>query len=627
MHRNLIPASILILCLLIALRLNAQQMSVSDDSAWRSILTIESDSLRDVATGRFWDQRKNTDPELVKKLALERLRQARKTGDLRGIVGSYYILAQVYNITDDVTQSLKYTHEGIEYARKAKDTVRWIGLLENYGNISMNGNDMNRAYQIYQEALALAERTRSPYQQAMVLNSLGIAYARTGKHQEAIGYYRKALGLVQDDPVGQKAYMMYVNLAIAYKNAGRFQEALNEYYRAEKMIDSLGFDYEKMIVIDNMANLFLEMNRLSEAERFGDSAVRLSYTLNDRYVRADMYEMFTRLHEKRQEYTETIRYLRELALLKDTLLNEEKTRQVHDLEIRYDTKMKDRQIVAQKARLAVNRKINFFLGLSLCFLLLIGIISYAGWRRSRRLYLQIAIQKKQMEELNGVKDRLFAAISHDMRTPVNSLISFTLLLENAGLTQEKLRSYTHELKNMLAQTARLMDNLLNFAKSQISGSKLQIAPVDVSETIQDVISLLASEAGYKELAIDNRIVPGTMVSADSNMLALVLRNVLSNSIKFSHRGGKINVSSLRLEKTMLITVTDSGVGMTEEAAKAFNSAKGEDRFETHPGTAGEKGSGMGLFLCRRFVSLMHGNIRVDTDLGRGCSFIIELPAA
>lgn len=241
-----------------------------------------------------------------------------------------------------------------------------------------------------------------------------------------------------------------------------------------------------------------------------------------------------------------------------------------------------------------------------------------------RFFQNILEMNITLENLNATKDKLFSIIAHDLRSPFNHILSFSeLLLDEADSIETKdLEHYSNVINSSAKNTLVLLDNLLNWAKSQTGQLKVKPENQLLSNILQEIIELSKSSAENKNISLNYFDAQEIIVFADANMLKTILRNLISNAIKFTNPNGKIDIYALQKDNYIEISVSDNGVGMNEETQnKLFNM----DTNETTPGTAEEKGSGLGLVLCKEFVEKHGGKIWVESELGKGSVFKFTLP--
>lgn len=232
----------------------------------------------------------------------------------------------------------------------------------------------------------------------------------------------------------------------------------------------------------------------------------------------------------------------------------------------------------------------------------------------------------ELKEVNATKDRFFSIIAHDLKSPFNGLIGMTQeFKENAkDFSYEEIAQFGHEMHEAVLNTYRLLENLLEWSRVQLEQIQFQPQRVNLYEEIEKTKLLFALGAAQKEIIIINESDNSIYVDADVNMLSVILRNLIVNAIKFSQRGGKVYFNTERNNSIVIVSVKDFGVGMSEETRKKLFRA---DTMYTTYGTEKEKGTGLGLLLCREFVEKHNGEIWVESEPAKGSRFFFTLPAA
>jgi PAS domain S-box-containing protein len=237
-----------------------------------------------------------------------------------------------------------------------------------------------------------------------------------------------------------------------------------------------------------------------------------------------------------------------------------------------------------------------------------------------------AIEKSEKEyrELNAMKDKFFSIISHDLKNPFSNIIGLTdLALDNPeDNTLEDLMGYVKIINSSATQAFELLQNLLDWSRSQ-SGA---ISPILVHHDLYDIVSKsvdnVINMADAKKIIIENYVNSDQWIVCDFDMIYTVLRNLLTNAIKFSHEGSKIEVSSEVIGKHTVLSVKDFGVGMSDEFKdRVFDITNNV----SSPGTNNEKGTGLGLVLVNDFVKQNNGELTFESALGKGTTFSIKLP--
>lgn len=230
----------------------------------------------------------------------------------------------------------------------------------------------------------------------------------------------------------------------------------------------------------------------------------------------------------------------------------------------------------------------------------------------------------QLTIANDTKDKFFSIIAHDLKGPVNVILGFSELLAEKLVRYKNraIKEYAEIVQTTAIQTARLLDNLLEWARLQKGNIPFEPEFVNLNEIVADINILMREVALKKQVTIEAFIPNQLVVFADTNMINTVLRNLISNAIKYSSTGGKVVVEATEQEDLVEISVIDRGVGISEEIRSTLFK---QGLKSSNPGTANERGTGLGLILCKEFVDQLGGRIWVDSGLGAGSTFYFTVP--
>ncbi len=239
-----------------------------------------------------------------------------------------------------------------------------------------------------------------------------------------------------------------------------------------------------------------------------------------------------------------------------------------------------------------------------------------------RKNIEIEDQAQVLKESNVTKDKLFSIISHDLRGPVNQLREIFALMEAGYISDDEFKKVlVPDLRERVGYVASLTDNLLHWAKDQMEGIQVKPAAFNLTDIVLENVNLLTAHATKKDVGLVNAVTSGHDVFADKDMIRLVLRNLMSNAVKFTPAGGKIEVSVGVDHQHAIVSVQDTGIGLSAEETDMILR---KDYF-TRYGTAGEKGSGLGLMLCREFVEKNKGTLMIESIPGEGSTFSFTIP--
>jgi len=233
----------------------------------------------------------------------------------------------------------------------------------------------------------------------------------------------------------------------------------------------------------------------------------------------------------------------------------------------------------------------------------------------------LTFSNDQLETTNAVKDKLLSIISHDLRSPISSLQALLSLFNTNNIARTDLIDFFGKLLSRVENTSTMLENLLHWSKYQLKGLEPIIDRLNLQMIIDECINLYRMQAEQKHIVIDNSLKTCVHVSSDAEMLKVILRNLISNALKFTHSGGIITIKTMTKDNFAVVSVKDTGVGISpENQAKMF----AMNNFTT-PGTEKEKGTGLGLMLCKDFVEHNHGKIWLDSKLNVGTTFYFSIP--
>jgi signal transduction histidine kinase len=239
-------------------------------------------------------------------------------------------------------------------------------------------------------------------------------------------------------------------------------------------------------------------------------------------------------------------------------------------------------------------------------------------------HLELMSQRKSLKDLNATKDKFFSIIAHDLKSPLNQLIGLSELINTGlknGSVDESVRMA--DLMSDASKSAKaLLENLLEWSRSQTGTIKFTPNPLDLHVLTREIVELHEQHALQKKVKLKAEVPENYFAFADANMIKTVLRNLVSNGIKFTNQGGNVTLSVEKENGNVIYSVADSGIGLKpEDIGKLF-------RIDINPNSIGnskEKGTGLGLILCKEFVEINGGKIWVESKWREGTTFRFSLP--
>ncbi|MCF8368897.1 MAG: response regulator [Bacteroidales bacterium] len=244
--------------------------------------------------------------------------------------------------------------------------------------------------------------------------------------------------------------------------------------------------------------------------------------------------------------------------------------------------------------------------------------------------IKYAIERKkteiQLKELADTKDKLFSIIAHDLKNPFLGIISYIdFFLNNYEKYQpDEILNIFRVMLDTSKGTYNMLKNLLDWARSQTGHIKLNPKECNIDSSVSDQLAVLRSSLATKKISVEIDIDSEHLVYADKPSLNVIILNLLTNAVKYTNENGKIQISTDKVGDNIRINIHDNGIGMNSEQLSSLFQL---DCYSTRPGTAKERGTGLGLIVCNDFARLNQGSIKVDSTPGLGSTFSIILPAA
>jgi signal transduction histidine kinase len=527
--------------------------------------------------------------------------------------------------------AVEYYLEAANLYQLAGNEIGFGMAQHNLGIILQTQKQFDKAIIYYQQSLEIEQKHKNFNGIALSLYDIAFFYYNTEKPDSMLRYcklFDKSLKYVDDTSLfnlSTSAYSNYFSLIGDYKKSIELLYQTRDYYYNGNQDSRIA-----MYQVD-IANNLINLNRDSEAILHLDTALIFCDSSTNIYTFQRILENQRDAHFNLQDYEIANKYSERYTNLLTSIYQQENKQLITESEIKYETEKQKKNIEILTANseiqaLKMNRfKWTIFFGL---FALLSGtIFTFIIFRQSRyRKNINDILNKKNQElaVINATKDKFFTIIAHDIKNPLSAFTSITqMLTENLRhLNKEDIEEYVSELNKSSLSLQQLLSNLLQWAMTQTNAIRPNLTIFRIHEIVDENISQLKSNASKKNIKIVNLVNCEIDINSDRNILKTVIFNLVSNAIKFTPNDGKIEInyeSNLNYQK---IKITDSGIGMSQtDLAKLF---KIEVNTKTI-GNSNEKGTGLGLLLCKELINKIDGNIEVESQIGIGSTFSIILP--
>jgi signal transduction histidine kinase len=489
--------------------------------------------------------------------------------------------------------------------------------------------------------------------------------------------YERALEMSKKIENLNAQFILTTNIGLIAVDLENHDKAINQFESAAKVAQQLGRKSDVASSKINRANSLYEVNKLQQAIESLNEATTIAQEIGEPKLLRNAYSLYTKVYDKMGNRTESTNYFNLYTAISKKIQDEELKRREADANrivmqaeskvtiVEAEKKATEKELAEKDIELFTKQRIlekaqqeakeremeiellsaqsklqtaeisrqklmrNIYIFIIFAAVIIAGLMYYNyNEKKKANILLQnknfeIRAQAEELEKLNSLKDKLFSIISHDLRSPIASLITLINLTEQGYLKEDGFKNVISELSKNVGYTSSLLENLLRWSQSQLKGTAVNTAIFNISEIISERFELLKNQAEAKSVSISFSIDSSINAFADKDMIELVLRNLTSNAIKFCNPYDKIEISAKHKNSSLEFCVADSGIGISSDV---MNNLFGLNMY-TSRGTQNEKGTGLGLILCKDFIELNGGHIWAESTLGKGSKFFFTIPSA
>lgn len=546
------------------------------------------------------------------------LRVAEGIKDSNQIAYAYNNIGGIYRLEGNNKLALEYILEALTVFENLKDKVGMAFCTINIGLIYRRQENYIKALEYLNYTIKLREELKDRAGRALALNLIAEVHFEQGDINSAINYYKeveKEYSAV-DDKKGLAA--TWAGLGRIYYARKNYQLALEFTNRALQMFQQISY-LEGQITTHNYLGLInAQLGNFKIADENLKIALKIANGTKEIYNQLECYKYLSQYHEIRNDFKNALYFTRKYSVLKDSVLNQENIALVNEIEAVNKSERTEKQNAILLKDLDLERKQrNYFIVIALLVIIL-AIITYSRYHSKK-------MANVKLQELNAMKDKFFGIIAHDLKNPFNAIFGYTEILLNdfEKLSEEEKLKLIGEINKSSRNTYKLLENLLYWSISQTGRMDFNPTTINLTDIINQTFSVFESSAKNKNISLVTNSSDSIEVFCDLEMIKTVLRNLVSNGLKFTGYGGIVSVKIKRINGTVEIMVEDTGVGITDkDKEKLFKIGN----VSTSKGTDGERGTGLGLILCKEFIERNGGTIWVESEIGKGSKFIFTIPS-
>lgn len=536
----------------------------------------------------------------------------------------------IYYRKGNFARSMDLSYQALAIALKQKDSIQAAQLYNNVGAIYFAQSQFRKALAEFKKGLAIGQAANRLPLQARSANNISFMYSSLKQYDSAEYFANRAIALGSQLDAGYLQAFAYRNLGDVLLATQRTQQALDAYQRGLDLAREAKAVSVQAAIQPRIARVLMKAGNYEAAYPLLLSTTELAMQHGFTDELLVSYRLLADWYRLQKRFSEASDVQDRYVKLSDSVQAMKWSEQLASLQAQFELDKKEAQIalLRKEQELSQNiiwrqRLLLLAVSLGLAIIVAATVVYWYAMRRVRQANREIEQQRLELERLNATKDKLFSIIGHDLRSPLHGLKGLLALFGQESLTPQEFRHYSRDLKNRIDIVYNNLDNLLHWSVAQINGIKTNPQPVKISELFQEVVDLYAEAAAQKQVHVRVEQPADLHVLADRDQLLLVLRNLKSNALKFSHPGGEVTLGiTPPANGSATVYVSDRGVGI-DPAIRANLQAR--EVLHSLAGTRHEKGLGIGLLLCKEFLEKNNSEIKVESQPGNGTTFSFSLP--
>ncbi|SIR15719.1 tetratricopeptide repeat-containing sensor histidine kinase [Maribacter ulvicola] len=539
-------------------------------------------------------------------------------------------LAKEYGYKGEYSKALKWYLATIEIAEKY-DYKNIISIVnDNIAHLYLAQKDYKQAMVFLQRSKSIHEEIGNPIFLAETLSNIASTYADMNELDYAMYNINVSIATFEKEKILEWLAYCYEIKGKIYLKKNKNTWAIYWYKQSELLHKEIEDDRGKIDLLNGMTEALMNQNKDSIAEVYALNAYNLSKKIGLRSGIKNSAHKLSKIYKNKKDYEKSLWFHEMYQVTYESLTQAGNENALNMLKTKMEYNQQKQQLIIDNEKALAKQKVYIYVGIIVLFIFaIITFIIYRNEQEQKKLNLELRNKKSDLEEkqaylneLNQTKNKLFSIIGHDLRGPIGAFQGLLKLFKEGEMTKDEFLNFVPKLKVDIDTISFTLNNLLSWGQTQMNGAITKHSVTNLDDIVEENIALLSEIAESKSISLINRIGPNCQVWSDPNQIDIIIRNLLSNALKFTPNNGQIIIGAIQKIKTCEIYVKDNGLGMSEDIiSKLFT----KDSNHTTYGTNDEKGTGLGLSLCKEMVEKNNGKIWVHSALGKGSSFYFTIP--
>lgn len=518
-------------------------------------------------------------------------------------------------------------------------TTDLIRAINGLGLIELAQHNYTAAVRYWEECLTLSYKIQDSLSIIRTHFNLGLGLSELQKFPEAIMQLEKVIKISVEISDNTHGMMATNRLAYIHYQLDDLELALQLYQQVIEQATKSNY-WELSFANTGMAEVLIKKEDWQQAISFGEQGYENAKIVGAFWDKQRASAVLTQVYEKTGQYPQALAYAKINKQMGDSLYSREKATEINFLKLQLAS---SENLKLTQEKTAIQQQNNLYSIITRILVIFLAFLGMGTWMiiRSNKQKSklneelaeanqileeqkgQIELQNSSLNEINQAKNKLFSILSHDLRAPLSSIKQFMELEQQNVFSEEDKEKAKDMLYQQVLQTEHMLNNLLDWSRSQLEGLQTSPSPVAIKEEMSAIINRFDYQIQLKKITVQHKLedIPNCWV--DKNQLRIILQNIFHNAIKFSPFSGAINIGYTLENNQVAVYIQNFGEPISEKKRQQLESII--EPSQSTPGTANETGSGLGLFLVKQFIQANAGSLKVESALESGTTFTIYLP--
>ncbi len=594
--------------------------------------TMKDDTAKVNLLNQLAEELKDFNSEQGLNYAQKALELSQKLNYKSGIGSAFKALGINYYRMGVYDASLSNSLKASQIFSEINEKILLCRTLNNIGLVYSTRNDFTTSKKYFQKGLTIANQTNNEIEKSRILHNIALIEFYSGNIKTALKIHLQSLKFAEKKKEKMLIIYNYISLSNCYLKLEDFNLSFKNIIKAIEISEQYNNPNLKGIAYNQLAFFYLKIQKYDKTLENAKKAYNIAEINRNRYLRLESFNLITEAYTQLKDFKKALEFSSKSNLLSDSMKNESNIKSIAYIEAKfeYDKKLKEIEINKQQEIKYSNFITKIAVIISI-LLFLVSITLFQFYRLKSKTYNILIKKNKEIIELNkklntsnSTKDKFFSIIAHDLKNPFNSIMGFSeLLIEQIKENDlEGIDKYAEIIQQSSHNAMDLLTNLLEWSQSQTGHIEFNPEYLELNGLINNVIALLENQAMQKSIKINKTTTKTLTLRADKDMLSTILRNLISNAIKFTNTNGEIHINAEQKNNQTIIKIKDNGIGINKNT---LNKLFRIEENISSKGTNNEKGTGLGLVLCKEFIEKHGGEIWAESEEGIGSCFYFSIP--